>query len=88
VAHYSSEALRRATQQLHDNQTLEEISQRLKYAYDTQSDVTIQLAVTDETGLTSELITGKINGYTDQNTVFVDGIEVSMEHINEVQIDA
>lgn len=88
VAQYSSDALKRSKQKLHDNQTPEQISKRLKQAYDAQSDATIQLAVTDETGLTNELITGKINGYTNQSTVLINGIEVSFDQINEVKIDA
>lgn len=86
VAKYSSEALQRTQQQLHEKQSLEEIGQRLKQAYDAQLDVIIQLAVTDVTGLTSELITGKIKGYTEQNIALINDTEVAIDTINAVNI--
>lgn len=88
VARYSSEALRRSKQQLYENQSPKQISELLKQAYDDQSDVTIQLSVTNESGLTSELITGKIKGYTNQHTVFINHTELLIDAINHVKIDA
>lgn len=87
AAQYSSEEMKRAKQQLHDRQTPEYISRLMKKAYDGQLDVSVQLAVKDETGLTGEVIAGKIKGYTAENTIIINDSEVSIDQVNALIIE-
>lgn len=86
VAQYTSVETQRAQEFLQERQTPEEIGLLLKKAYDDQVEIRIQLAKKDERGLTNQLITGKILGYTDQNDVMIGDEVIAIDTINWCQI--
>lgn len=77
----------RSKLKLQEHQSIEYISEQLKYAFEGQITVTVQLSVIDETGVTSEFITGKIRGYTDRNTVLINESDVSINDINHIMLN-
>lgn len=85
VAQYTSVETQQAQQVLRERQTPEEIGLLLKKAYDDQVEISIQLANKDERGLTNQLITGKILGYTDQNEVMINSVKLKVNSMNSVQ---
>lgn len=86
VAKYTANDAQISAQKLKDKQSLEIIGSLLKTAYESNLELTIQLATQDDTGVTSELITGKLLGYTDQNTVLVNNLEIQIDQINFVKV--
>ncbi|WP_155830449.1 hypothetical protein [Fructilactobacillus florum] len=72
---------------LQEQQTTEEIGLLLKKAYDEQVEISIQLAQKDERGLTNQLITGKILGYTEQNDIMIGNEVIAIDLINWCQVE-
>jgi hypothetical protein len=86
VAKYTANDAQISAQKLNDKQSLEIIGSLLKTAYESNLELTIQLATQDDTGVTSSLVTGKILGYTDLNTVLVNNLEIQIDQINFVKV--